>query len=178
MLNKPNTEKGVSLIISLFTITFLLAVSLSVSGIILRQFRIINTSISSETAFYAADSALECALYWDISTEGDVINMDTTGYVFGTSTAQQSLIKCGPSPSNPVNLVKVSDIPNGIATTTFYLSYTTSAYPACAFVQVVKAPDRTFIQTRGYNTTATASGCDLTDAVGRRIVERGMQYAH
>lgn len=178
MFNKPNTQKGISLIIALFTITFLLAVSFSISGIILRQFRIINTSINSEVAFYAADSALECSLYWDLSTEGDVINTEATGYVFGTSTALQSLIKCGPNLTNPINFIKQTDIPAGIATSTFYISYTTTAYPACAFVQVVKSPDRTFIQTRGYNTDATVSGCDLTSAVTRRIVERGMQYSH
>lgn len=179
MLNKiPHTKKGISLIIALFTITFLLAISFSISGIILRQFKIINTSINSEAAFYAADSALECVLYWDIATEGDTINTQATGYVFGTSTAQQSLIKCGPNTSLPLSLTKQSDLVTGIATTTFYLDYSSSAAPACAFVQVVKATDRTFIQTRGYNTGATGAGCDLTDAVARRVVERGMQYAH
>lgn len=178
MQNKSNNQKGISLIISLFTITFLLAISFSISGIILRQFRIINTSINSEAAFYAADSALECALYWDIATEGDTMNSEGTAYVFGTSTANQTRIKCGPNSSNPLGLAKLADDTTGVATTTFYLDYSTATYPACAFVQVVKAPDRTVIQTRGYNASVTGSACDLTDAVARRIVERGMQYAH
>ncbi|MEN9605121.1 MAG: hypothetical protein RJB39_806 [Candidatus Parcubacteria bacterium] len=178
MQNKQNTQKGISLLISLFTITFLLAISFSISGIILRQFRIINTSISSEAAFYAADSALECVLYWDIETEADTMNTDGGNYVFGTSTATQSRIKCGPNSSNPYVFLKQTDLVNNVATSTFYLDYSNAAYPACAYVRVVKNTDRTYIETRGYNTGVNGAGCDVTDAVARRLVERGMQYAH
>ncbi len=139
--------------------------------------KIINTSLSSEAAFYATDAALECALYWDISTEGDTINTEATGYVFGTSTAYESLVKCGPT-GGILSFTKQSDEVANIATTTFSIDYTNTSYPSCAFVQIVKAVDRTMIQTRGYNTDSTSTGCDLTDAVARRIVERGMQYTH
>lgn len=192
MFNKANIKKnipttfsrkrGISLIIALLTTTLLLAISFSVGGIILRQFRIISTSVQSQIAFYAADSALECAMYWDIISDDDSMNKvngdGSNTYVFGTTPPggnPNSIIKCG-SDVTPTGLVYENY--TAIATTTFYLNYSTPQYPACAYVSVVKTPDRTFIETRGYNSGLAGNACDLTNAVSRRIVERGLQYVH
>lgn len=180
-------NKGISLIISLFTVTLLLALSFSIGNIILRQFRIINTSVSSQLAFYAADSALECAIYWDIISDDDVINKvdPDTGedtHIFNLDYPDTaSKIKCGPG-GIPRSFTKISevDIDTGeqYTNTSFYLDYSTIEYPACAFVSVQKKQGRTYIETRGYNTGLAGDICDLQDAVSRRIVERGLQYTH
>lgn len=180
--NTFSRKRGISLIIALLTTTLLLAISFSVGGIILRQFRIISTSVQSQIAFYAADSALDCSIYWDIiSDDGSMnkVNVDGSNtYVFGITPPggnPASIIKCG-SDNAPAGLVYTADA--SIATTTFYLNYSTPQYPACAYVSIVKTPDRTFIETRGYNIGLSGNTCDLTNAVSRRIVERGLQYVH
>ena len=165
-------NRGMSLVIALIMTTILLSISLSIGNIILRQLRITTTSTNSQSAFYAADSALECALYWDTITDGTVAGSYEVA-IFGTTTASDgSQIQCGPNPSNPLSFQKVAD--ELIATTTFDLDYGNT----CARVQVVKNPNRTTISTRGYNTIANATGCDLTDAVNRRLVERGLIFRH
>lgn len=175
-LNVLKSKKGISLIIALFTMTLILSISFSVGGIILRQFRIINTSVSSQTAFYAADSAIECATYWDRISDDGAINMDYNSSVFGTTTGSSlfDLIKCGPSSAiiNPIKTI----VNEAVATSTFSINYSGTDYTACAFVTVVKEIDRTSVYARGYNTNTTPTGCNLTDAVQRRVVERGIQY--
>ncbi len=189
MPNKKQVQqnKGISLIIALFTVTLLLALSFSIGNILLRQFRIINTSVSSQLAFYAADSALECAIYWDIISDDGVINKlnPETGedtYIFKIAYPDTaSKIKCGPAgvPRSFTKALKTdSATAEEYAESSFYLDYSTPDYPACAFVTVQKRDGRTFIDTRGYNTGLAGDVCDLQNAVTRRIVERGLQYTH
>ncbi len=185
MLNSTHIQKnkGVSLIIALFTMTLMLSLSFSIGNIIMRQFRIINTSVSSQTAFYAADSAVECTAYWDIVSDDGVINIlnqvdDTDTYVFGaTFSNPQNVIKCGPNGA-PINLVRSVDPLDNAQVTTFAIDYSTPTVPACASVTVRKLPERTLINTLGYNARANAAGCDLTKTVEQRVVERGLRYAH
>lgn len=189
MLNKNQIQKnkGISLIIALFTITLLLALSLSIGNIIVRQSRIINTSVSSQLAFYAADSALECAIYWDIISDDGLINKvnpetseDT--YVFNiTYPDTANTIKCGPAGAPKgftKNIETDPDTAEEYTKSSFYLDYSTSEYSACAFVNVRKYAGRTYIDSRGYNTGMGTDSCDLTNAVARRIVERGLEYTH
>lgn len=185
MLDNTHTQKnkGISLIIALFTMTLMLSLSFSIGNIIMRQFRIINTSVSSQTAFYAADSALECAIYWDIISDDGVINIqnpvdDTDTYVFGSTFSNpQNVIQCGPNGA-PINLISSVDPVDNAQVTTFAVDYSTPTAPACASVTVHKLPDRTLINTLGYNAQANSTGCDLTKTVEQRVVERGLRYAH
>lgn len=182
-MNKKNNQKGISLVIALIMTTLLLSISMSIGSIIVRQLRITNTTTNSQSAFYAADSALECALYWDTKTDGTIDEANSfPNAVFGTTTSYPpdntgNPIKCGDSTSNPFSFTKTANDPsNAIATTTFYLDYGDT----CAYVQVVKNPNRTIISTRGYNTVmnSTDKKCDLTDAANRRLVERGLIFRH
>lgn len=60
-----NKEKGVSLIITFFILTIILAVVLSVSIFLYGQIKIIRNIDNSVVAFYAADSGVEKTLYYD-----------------------------------------------------------------------------------------------------------------
>lgn len=170
-------KRGISLVISLIMTTLLLAISLSIGSIILRQLRITSISTNSQSAFYAADSALDCALYWDTKTDGTLGEGSFESAIFGTSTEYDpgtTPIKCGSNNRNPLAFMKEVDGINDIATSTFDLDYGNT----CARVQVVKNPNRTTISTRGYNTTAGPDFCDLDNAVERRLVERGLIFKH
>jgi len=63
MLN--NSQKGVSLIITFFIMTIVLAVVLSISTILYSELRIIRNMGNSVVAFFAADSGIEKFLYYD-----------------------------------------------------------------------------------------------------------------
>lgn len=176
MSTKKQYQKGISLVVALIMTTLLLSISLSIGNIILRQLRITTTSTNSQAAFYAADSALECALYWDTKTDGTIAGSFDVA-IFGTTTEyfDDNPVDCADNDNNPLSFVKTTNDPlDEIATTTFDLDFGNT----CAHVQVVKSPTRTIISSRGYNTGATASGCDLEDAIARRLVERGLVFRH
>lgn len=58
-------EKGIALVITIILIGISLLVSLGVSDVLLKEFSFSLFSQKSSKAFYAADSGLECASYWD-----------------------------------------------------------------------------------------------------------------
>ncbi len=60
-----NSQKGVSLIITFFIMTIVLAVVLSISTILYSELRIIRNMGNSVVAFFAADSGAEKVLYYD-----------------------------------------------------------------------------------------------------------------
>ncbi|MES2986240.1 MAG: pilus assembly PilX N-terminal domain-containing protein [Patescibacteria group bacterium] len=181
MKSKIHTKKGISLVISLIMMTLLLSISFSISNIILRQMRLTNTSTNSQISFYAADSALECALYYDTSTDGSVggaIESAIFGWTLPASTwpAGTNPVQCGNRNSNtPMSFTKV--IAGEYATTTFAVDYSPHG---CAQVLVAKNRFRTRISTSGYNVgvNGAGTGCDLNDAIARRVVERGLVFTH
>jgi Tfp pilus assembly protein PilX len=173
-IHRESHKKGISLVIALIMTTLLLSISLSIGNIILRQIRLTNTGTNSQTSFYAADSALECALYWDTHTDGTVEGSPESA-IFGTSTDTGSRIKCGTSVANPLSFIKTIDPITEIATTTFDIDY---GNKICGRVQVVKTSNRTKISTSGYNTNALSNGCNLTNAIIDRVVERGLVLTH
>jgi hypothetical protein len=65
MKNKEN-NKGFVLMIALVLISIVLVVGLGVYDIILREIIISIAGRESQKSFYAADSGIECALYWDV----------------------------------------------------------------------------------------------------------------
>ncbi len=60
-----NYQKGVSLIITFFILTIILAVVSAISAILYSEIRIIRNIGNSVIAFYAADSGVEKTLYYD-----------------------------------------------------------------------------------------------------------------
>ncbi len=170
-------KKGVSLVIAITTMTLLLSVSLSISNIVLRQIKINTLTNNSKPAFFIADSAMECAMYYDTASTTDTIingvniNSDFNTAIFGSSTREtfDNIVKCGKG-------VKFVDKTyNGLKiTTNFDIDY--GDY--CAKVNVLREDVRTSITARGYNTKMNSSGCDLTNVDSRRVVERGLTITY
>ncbi len=172
-----NHEKGVALVIAINLVTLLLSISFSISNIVLKQIQITNINNASKPAFFVADSAAECAFFHDTrkmeDAEGNNINADFGQAIFGTTTAEYAIsqIVCGNGA--PINLQKDTSNPTTVITT-FDVDYGTM----CANVKVVRTEVKGEITARGYNTTATASGCDLSDIDTRRLVERGLTITY
>ena len=183
-IKNVNQKKGVSLVIAITTVTLLLSVSLSISNIVLRQIKISALNNSSKPAFFIADSAMECAFYYDTAFIADAasstknINDDFSTSLFGkagegdtdTTSFIKSKIKCGDYDALGYILNVKKEFSPDLVITTFDIAYDNS----CANVMVERTEVDTKIIARGYNTKATESGCDLSNADSRRVVERGL----
>lgn len=175
--NRVKNQKGFTLFIALIVSTILLSVGFSIGNIIFKQIQLSTAGRESQVAFYAADSAAECALYWDRKNgAGDSV----IDQAFGTSTditATQALgIKCGSGAlGDGAVFIASKEIVGDYATTTFYIDYhdlTGEGYNSCAKVTVGRSPSYTAIDARGYNADfVTDDQCDVTNP---RTVERGL----
>jgi len=195
-------NKAFTLFVSLIVSALVLAIGLSIGTIILKQLILSSSSSGSIVAFYAADSAAECALFWDRKDSQGFTIADSP---FGTSTISDLRLVCGTgSDIDAGGLVygfqKVCDDgvcgPSALAaTSTFYIDFRDPAdpvYRGCAFVTVGKSYNSvtgledTVIQTRGYNTdlliqsgfggyTYDYTNPDVKCNLERpRVVERGL----
>jgi hypothetical protein len=165
------SEKGMTLFIAVVIMGLLLLISFAVINISLKATLFASSGRDSQYAFYAADSGLECALYWD-SRHPTLVS------AFGTSVSG-SPINCGgrviedgdPIPGTTTQTMIGGGGPTN-ATSTFYFEMSNGNHPLpyCAIVTVNKrANGSTYIKSRGYNT------CDPTHS---RRVERGIEVTY
>lgn len=131
MINKSKIKsvsgrRGITLLIAVLTASLMLSISLSIFNIALKELVISSSGKDSHTAFYAADSGIECALYWD--------------YRNAFSTTTTSSISCGGAAFTV----------GGGALSTFTITDSTTG--SCVVTTVNKAGGETLIEARGYNT--------------------------
>jgi len=146
-------ERGFTLLYASLVGALLLAIASGIFSIIFKELILTSSSRESFTAFYAADSGLECALYWDFNQS-----------LFATSSASNpntSGVSC--AGSNFTNTWTVVGDGNS-ALTNFSLTFAPNDY--CSDVSVSKADGLTTIESRGYNT------CDTNNP---RRVERAIR---
>lgn len=154
---KP-AEKGFAMLFAVLTASVLLSVGLSIFNLTVKELVLSSSGRESQFAFYAADTGIECAFYWDFKGTA----------IFATSSASRT-----PVPSNPdcvaTSTLQHFNINPSIsnttsATTNFSLTIPNAeggTSPYCVSV-VVKKEDNagiiaTTIDSRGYNT------CDTSD---------------
>ncbi|HAO65028.1 TPA: hypothetical protein DCQ44_03560 [Candidatus Taylorbacteria bacterium] len=58
-------QKGFTILVAVVTAGILLIIAMSIGAIALKEQVLATAGKESQTAFYAADSGMECALYWD-----------------------------------------------------------------------------------------------------------------
>ncbi len=157
-LNK-NRSQGIAIYISVIVTATLILVSFAIISLALKQIVISSASRDSQAAFYAADSGVECALYWDLKNSGVSL--------FATSTGNQTL-NC-----NNVSAAVTKTVNGGTGVGTSTFSFTFLPDPFCVNVWVIKSyngPDlKTKIESRGYNS------CSASNA---RRVERAIQASY
>lgn len=127
-------KKGFTVLYSILITSAILSASLGVYNVVFKQLQLASIGRESQRAFYAADTGLECALYWDIRKR---------------SFSPGNTIKCAGS-----NIV-LAEVRN---TFSFEIQLDGSS-PTCAKVFVDKsASPATKIDSSGYN-----SGCNLNN---------------
>jgi len=65
-------QSGFTLFIAVVTVSILLLVTLSISSIAAKELILTASGREATTAFYVANSGIECALYWDLKNDGGV----------------------------------------------------------------------------------------------------------
>lgn len=164
-------NKAFTLFVALLVSALLLAIGFSIGNILIKQLTLASSSSGSLIAFYAADSAAECAMYWDRKDEKGISIAESP---FGTSTIVDTRIVCGRgvaagSDDTGTGLVygftKVCNdglcgVGATVATSTFYVDTSDpleSKLKSCAYVTIVKTYnpatgiEDTTIDARGYN---------------------------
>jgi Tfp pilus assembly protein PilX len=150
-MTKKSKEKGFALFLAVVITGTLLVVATGIVTLAFKQSLISVSGRESQRAFYAADTGLECALYWDVKNPTGVSAFDT-----GTGTT----INCNRDANNSSNQWVVG----GNQVSTFTINF--SPDPYCAVVTVTKSGDDTQIDSKGYNT------CDASSS---RRVERAVR---
>ncbi len=190
MKRTDSSKRGFTLFVAVLVASLVLAIGFSISNIVLKQLAISSSGGGSLVAFYAADSAVECAVYWDRrDLNGNPWN---DAGPFATSTPDgfdDATMACGPDARvwgwrKLCDNGGICDSSSVSATTTFAITFedpTDPTYLACAHVAVSRWNDistgeqRTSITTRGYNTDLIRSGTDWYCNLDRhRVVERGL----
>ena len=149
----PQTQQGFTLFIALVVMGTLLLISTGIVNLALKQSFIASAGRESQMAFYAADTGIECVLYWDISSP-------TGQSSFLTSSG--ATINCNRDANNPGNQWVVGGNAVSIVGPITFLPD-----PYCAIVTVTKNADGTTeVRSLGYNSC---------DAANPRRVERAVR---
>lgn len=172
ILNSQFSNRGFTIFFAMLVGSLALSVGFAIYDLTVREIDLSAAASQSQYAIYAADTGVECALYWDSKYGG-------SGSAFGTSSAStwgtaancngQDIVGNG---TPPVPLVA---IPTGwsawainstasAATTTFTLSLL-PAQPYCAVVDVGKSTVGgilyTTIISKGYNNCSQSGAARL-----------------
>ncbi len=157
---RSSNSRGFTLFIAVIVSSLFLAIGFSLASLSVKQQIISSIGKESQFAFYAADTGIECALYWDFKGAN----------VFATSTEStppSSGVNCnGRDIATNWNIVRDATQ----AKTTFAFDFSLQTY--CAVVTVEKSGTLTTIESRGYN-NATLSGSSCASS-NPRTVERAI----
>lgn len=146
MTNTTHTAefRGFTLLISVLVGSILLALGFAIYNIVSKDILLSSAGRESQFAFYAADSGIECALFWDYQQNA-----------FATSS-EVTEVSCA---GNAALLTRSYEPLSGDYTTTFSFSLGSALTAPCAGVEVVKTlnPTRTVVVSAGYNTCVTTN---------------------
>lgn len=158
-------NKGVVLLITMVIITMILTLGAGMVNIAAKEITLSSIGKASQEAFYAADTGIECILYWELQL--------VDSFMFATSSdssiaAPVGDFCAGQDMSPPTSFTAWSVTADAVsATTTFLISAwsedfdTLDASNPCTEVVIYKSGLTTDVLSTGYNT------CDLSS--GRRV---------
>ncbi len=149
-IKDSTSNRGFALLYTTLVSSLLLSLALSISVLVLKDIRLSSISRESQKAFYAADAAAECALYWDFRKGR-----------FATSTAVTSGVTCDnqdiADSSHELPGLDADGVPGiGGTALTKYRYEVDSKYCAVVFVYKNATAPKTVIEARGYNTKCDA----------------------
>jgi len=147
---------GFTLLVSVVVTGAILLISTGMVTLAVKYAFISSSGRESQIAFYAADTGVECVLFWDVKSPNG-----QTAF----SQSEQTAIHCNRDSLNPLNQWQV-----GGSRTSVINKLTFLPDPFCAIVTVTKNADgTTLVESKGYNT------CDPSNP---RRVERAVRATY
>ena len=187
MQTKSKTrEEGIVWFIATEDASIVSIIGLSVMSVVLKEMKLSALEYGSTQAYFAADTGIECAMYWDIRHPGYSHSIFATSTVVGDPVAQgfpdlsamadpitcaTTRIATTPSGYWDYNNPSANPVSNSIAATTTFIVYydDNDITQPCANVIVAKTQAATGILTRIYS-----RGLNTCDTSQRYITERGL----
>ena len=182
--NYQNRKAGVAILFAILLVSIVLAVSLTLFNITFRQLILSSLARESQFAFYAADSARNCARHYDsLETPGErpfgYFGLSGSSLVYNQPTV--ATLNCGqlvtftPPGSFPLDASPI--------VFNFTVVFNSGDKDTCARVTVTKyrgdvdSLGKTKIESRGYNNydSTNATGCYR---VSDRTVERASKMVY
>ena len=176
-----NDRRGFALLFAVLTASLLLTIGIAIFSISFKELSISTSARESQVAFYAADSARECALYWDVKKGAFPACLDTKTPC--TMTTGPSTIVCNGSNSSDILSNHFStgagNITYNSSTTNPFMqfSFTTQTGPDPLSPQADVTVSKTFnALNSNIVTTISAEGHNVSQS-GRRL-ERGITQTY
>jgi hypothetical protein len=173
-------KNGYTLLFAVLVSSIVLSVGISILKISKKEFLLASSARESLSAFYAADSGIECAMYWDSDAGG----------ALATTTVGINSISCGNHDANsPLLDISVPNylcsIDSGYETCTTAFDVSFGSGNSCAKINITKVFGRdnnlgmdiqhTKIESRGYNIGWNGSSCS---AGSPKRVERALRMSY
>ena len=166
-MNTTEDKKGFVILVAVLVATLVVSIGAFIALIAVKELELSSSGRESQDAFYAADSALECALYHDFRVE----QFGSTGTPVG--------VRCA-GVTSPITVEPGSDTNN--STSYFEISFPNAedigdggtAQAPYARVRVIKSDvgtvnDKTIIEAQGYN---------VKDTTIQNRVQRALQVVY
>jgi len=109
-------QKGITLLLAVFISSLILTLGMGIYTLLFGQVGFSSTAKESLLAFYAADSGIECALFWDIqnnsfstSSTSDITCNDDSFSVGGASGLSEFTINFADGSCAEVEVIKNSE---------------------------------------------------------------------
>ena len=147
------TPRGFILSLAVLISAVVLSIGLSVYNIISKEIILASSGRESHFAFYAADTAVECALFWDVKQ--GIFATSTDSLTYGQSGTVDA--KCDGVTILPISVV--GDSSSAVS------SFSFSGAHYCASVTVSKSSSGTTIESRGYNTCVLTNPTRMERAI-------------
>jgi hypothetical protein len=186
-LKKENKDKkGFTLLFAVLVSTLVLAVGASIISMALRQVLLSGVGRDSQFAFYASNTGIECALYWDLNG----------GVVFATSSASEDPNNVVCAGNDAEVTVEDDTVPGSSdsATSRFRIVFGDESdedigvgnnaqmqnidLPYCVDVSVTKFATTTTDGRNRIGTDILARGYNTCDPENPRRIERGLELSY
>jgi len=163
-MKKVTNNRGFTLLLAALVASIALSLGASIYNIVQKQLILSSLGRDSQFAFYAADMATECALFWDVRTD------QSGGHTLWASTTPPASVSCEGQAAS-------STFAYSAPTSTFSFQYQPSGSSVgnCANVTVTKVwvastqSIRTIIHADGFNT-----GC-ATIGTSQQVLQRSVE---
>jgi len=161
------TQRGFALLISVIFMSVMLTFGLALASLAYKQQILASNAIESQYAFYAADAALECALYAD--QQKNIFDYAT--YSSGTHPPLITTVACADSPSSATELSYTPASGNTYKDTQ---RFSLDGGKHCADITIYKSSPgsgKTYLFSQGYNIPCASVA---TGGNNSRFVSRGL----